>query len=86
MPLVDDLRYITKYVTAMTFQVKKTCGDAANEIERLQRERDGWQKNAIHKAVRIAQTCPHSTYHGGCHYPDCPPDCPGRKQEAGVDP
>ncbi len=28
--------------------------------------------------LNVAKTCPFNPVHGGCHYPDCTDDCPGR--------
>jgi hypothetical protein len=34
-----------------------------------------WRERAA-----IAAKCPFNPVHGGCCYPDCTPDCPGRQQ------
>jgi hypothetical protein len=46
--------------------------DAMFEARKEQREQE-WRER-----VKIAEKCPFNAVHGGCHYPDCASDCPGR--------
>lgn len=42
---------------------------------------EGWRER-----VMVADACPFNAVHGGCHYPDCKPDCPGRPAPASPQP
>jgi len=36
---------------------------------------------AFERRIRVIRKCPYNSMHGGCHYPDCPPNCVGRRNE-----